>query len=72
MRFTLTFVDVSVYIFETHLHDAMYFFLKCMCKSWCNNFMRVLHCSLSLDIMVCKKMKVLHFTLSIGGYGFLK
>jgi hypothetical protein len=27
---------------------------------------------LSLEIMVCRKMKVLHFTCSIDGHDFLK
>ncbi len=35
-------------------------------------FMKIFHYPLSLDIMICKKMKVLHFTFFIGGYDFLK
>jgi hypothetical protein len=34
--------------------------------------MKIFHCPLSLDIMICKKMKVFHFTFFIGGYDFLK
>jgi hypothetical protein len=34
--------------------------------------MKIFHYPLSLDIMICKNMKVLHFTFFIGGYDFLK
>jgi len=34
--------------------------------------MKVLHCIFSLEVMVYRKMKILHVTLFIGGCGFLK
>jgi hypothetical protein len=45
--------------------------LLCKCKSQCNTFMRILHCPLSLEIMVCKELRVWPLTLFINKCGFL-
>jgi hypothetical protein len=45
----------------------------CNTNSQCNILMRILHFSLSLwDYDLQKKLKILHFKLFIGSYGFLK
>jgi hypothetical protein len=58
---------MCVCIFEMHWHDVMYMSIT---MQYLHN--DILHCPLSLEIMVCEELRVWHLTLFINKCGFLK
>ncbi len=58
---------MCVCIFEIHWHDVMY--MSITMQYLCDD---ILHCPLSLEIMVCEELRVWHLTLFISKCDFLK
>lgn len=64
---TSTYTHVNVVIVDVNSHFTCHV-KPCKCKSWCKILLKILHYPLPLEIMICKKIKALHFTLFLYWY----